>query len=329
MPPPADLAAPVSGELRVFAYEDTVTDELLDPFREANPDLDVRTATFGSNQQAAAKMAGGFEADVVEVCLDEMSPLTARGLLSPVDPAGVEAWDELAFTDSEGILAEDGAWFVPLSAGPQGLIYDTSAGDEPPTLVRRPLRPRLRRPRRARGRLRAAADRRDRAGARQRGPDEPLARGARRGRREARRLARAVPGPVALRRRPGQPLQVRRGRPLRRWAGVAQRIRDAGVPVEWVEPSEGALSWVCGLAIPAESANPDAAYALINWQASPEAQAIRADGGYVVTNPEAIPLAAESARKTADPAVLDDAIAETEPPDYDLWTRQFEEFQAG
>ncbi len=85
---PADPEAPATGTLSVFAYQDTVTDALLDPFREANPDLEVRTATFGSNQEAATKLAGGFEADVVEVCLDEMSPLTARNLLRPLDTAG-------------------------------------------------------------------------------------------------------------------------------------------------------------------------------------------------------------------------------------------------
>ncbi|KAA0271103.1 MAG: hypothetical protein EDQ89_10010, partial [Acidobacteria bacterium] len=77
-PAPSDPDAPVSGTLTVFAYQDTITDEMLDPFREANPELEVKTASFGSNEEAAAKMAGGFEADVVEVCLDEMSALTDR-----------------------------------------------------------------------------------------------------------------------------------------------------------------------------------------------------------------------------------------------------------
>ena len=116
----------MSGTLRVFAYQDTMTDALLDPFREANPDLEVRTASFGSNQEAAAKLAGGFEADVVEVCLDEMTPLTARNLLRPLDTAGVNDWDELVFRDSPGVLEGGEAMVVPLSAGPQGLIYDAA-----------------------------------------------------------------------------------------------------------------------------------------------------------------------------------------------------------
>jgi spermidine/putrescine-binding protein len=111
--------------------------------------------------------------------------------------------------------------------------------------------------------------------------------------------------------------------------GLTQRIRDTGVDARWVAPEERPLSWVCGLAVTSAAENIDAAYALINWQASPEAQAIRADGGYVVTNPKAIPLADPSARKTADPSTIENAIAETEPPDYDEWVRAFREFQAG
>ena len=67
--------------------------------------------------------------------------------------------------------------------------------------------------------------------------------------------------------------------------GLAERIRNTGVDARWVAPRERPLSWVCGLSVTSDAENIDAAYKLINWQASPEAQAIRADDGYVVTNP--------------------------------------------
>jgi spermidine/putrescine-binding protein len=110
--------------------------------------------------------------------------------------------------------------------------------------------------------------------------------------------------------------------------GLAQRIRDTGVDARWVAPEERPLSWVCGLAITSDAENIDAAYRLINWQASPEAQAIRAEGGYVVTNPDAIDLVSAGDARTADPDVVEDAIAETEPPRYEDWVRAFREFQA-
>ncbi|MGH2990046.1 MAG: ABC transporter substrate-binding protein [Solirubrobacterales bacterium] len=328
-PPPEDLDAAVSGTLRVFAYQDTVTDELMDPFRRQNPELEVKTATFGSNQEAAAKLAGGFEADVVEVCLDEMRPLTARGLLRPVDPAGIPDWDELVFRDAEGVRDGDDALVVPLSAGPQGLIYDTdevkaaeveSFGDlfDPAFADRVALEADYPLPAIAETALAL-------------GIEDPMNLTPEEleqvkqhlidHRDQFRSLWRSDADVVNLF-RSGE-IVLADGGP-----GLTQRVRDTGVNAEWVAPVERPLSWVCGLAITSDSANIPAAYALINWQASPEAQAIRADSGYVVTNPAAIELAAPASRRTADPASIENAIPETEPPRYDEWVRAFNEFEA-
>lgn len=328
-PAAAGTDSGASGELRVFAYEDTVTDELLDPLREANPDLEVRTATFNSNQQAAAKMAGGFQADVVEVCLDEMSPLQARGLLSPLDTSRVPTWDRLAFTEADGVRAGEDVYVVPLSAGPQGLIYNTEAIP---------------------GGVDSFADLFDPAYAGRVALEgdyslPPIAEAAlvlgfedpinltpeqlsevtdflKQNRDQFRSLWRSDGDLVNLF-KSGE-IDLSDGGP-----GVAERIKRTGVPVEWVEPTEGALSWVCGLALTTDSKNPDAAYALINWQASKEAQAIRAEGGYVVTNPGAMELVGKQYRRTADPAALQGAIAETEPPNFDQWSKALAEVQAG
>jgi spermidine/putrescine-binding protein len=328
-PAPADPDEPATGTLSVFAYQDTVTDALLDPFREANPDLEVRTAAFGSNQEAATKLAGGFRADVVEVCLDEMTPLTARNLLRPINPKGVTDWDDLVFRDSPGVVVDGEAMVVPLSAGPQGLIYD--AGEVEPGEVdsftdlfdpqftdRVALEADYPLPAIAETALAL-------------GIDDPMNLTSEQldqvkehliaNRDQFRSLWRSDADVVNLF-RSGE-IVLADGGP-----GLTQRIRDTGVDARWVAPKERPLSWVCGLAITSEAENVDAAYRLINWQASAEAQAIRAEGGYVVTNPEAIELVGPQDRRTADPASIENAIAETEPPDYDQWVRAFREFQA-
>lgn len=328
-PPPSNPDAPVGGTLTVFAYQDTITDEMLDPFREANPDLDVKTASFGSNEEAAAKMAGGFETDVVEVCLDEMSALTDRNLLRPIDPAGITDWDQLVFRDAPGVRDGNDVMVVPLSAGPQGLIYDADeiapgeidsfadlfdpsyAGhtalegdyalpaiaetalalgfDDPMNLTDEQLE-------QVKGKLIAS-------------------------REQFRSLWRSDADVVNLFK--SNEIALADGGP-----GLTERIRNTGVDARWVAPVERPLSWVCGLAITSDAENVDAAYRLINWQASPQAQAIRAANGYTVTNPKAIALAPPSARRTADPGAIKDAIPETEPPDYQDWVRAFREFQA-
>ncbi len=141
-PPPEDPDAPATGTLRFFAYGDTMTEEMLAPFERANPDLELQKASFNSNKAAAAKLAGGFEADVVEVCTDEMEPILARNLIRPLDPKAVKGFDELAFSDSDDVRDEPGeVLFVPASAGPHGLIVNTEevGGGR---LLRRPVRPR-------------------------------------------------------------------------------------------------------------------------------------------------------------------------------------------
>ncbi len=328
-PPPADPKAPVSGTLSLFAYQDTITDALLDPFRKANPDLELETAAFGSNEEAAAKLAGGFHADVVEVCLDEMSALTDRNLLQPLDPAGITDWDELVFRDSPGVRDGHDVLVTPLSAGPQGLIYD--AGEVEPGAIGSwddLFDP-------------AYADRVALEGdyalpaiaetALALGFDDPMNLTADQldqvkeklisSRDQFRSLWRSDADVVNLF-KSGEVVLADGG------PGLTERIRRTGVDAQWVAPAERPLSWVCGLAVTRDAENLDAAYKLINWQASPEAQAIRAEAGYVVTNPKAIPLVPEADRKTADPKSIENAIAETEPPDYRDWERAFREFQA-
>ena len=327
--PPSDPDAPVSGTLKIFSYEDSVTPEMMDPFRAQNPDLDVKTATFDSNSEAAAKMAGGFQADVVEVCLDEAKPLVARGLLRPIDPAGVTDWDQIAFSDNKGLKYKDGVLMVPLSAGPQGVIYNTEEVPEGIDSYADLYDPEFA------GRTALEGDY----------ALPPIAVTA---------LSLGIEDPMNMSEddlaKVGDYMEEHRDQFRALWrsdsdlvnlfksgevvvsdgnTAQAQRMRDAGLPVKWVAPTEGTLSWVCGFGISSRSENTDAAYRLINWQASAKAQAIRGRNGYVVTNPAALDLLPEKYRATADPSSLKTAIPETYPPIYDQWVRTFETFQAG
>ena len=101
------------------------------------------------------------------------------------------------------------------------------------------------------------------------------------------------------------------------------------MPAEWTPAKEGTLSWVCGFALTSKAQNIDAAYALMNFQASPEAQAIRAEDGYLVTNPKAID--AGVARLPARSPVSrrpTRRCPETYPADYPDWVKAFQEFKA-
>jgi spermidine/putrescine-binding protein len=327
-PPPQDPDAPVSGTLRVFTYEDTTAPDLMKPFEEQNPDLEVKTASFGSDEEAAAKLVAGFQADVVESCLDEMEPLTVEGLLRPIDPAGVPEWENLAFTDAPSVTEAGKTWVVPLSAGPQGLIVDTEKVPDAPRSWKALFDPRYKGEVSIEGdyELPAVAE-----AALAMGIAEPM----QMTKRQLGEVSEFLDAHVGQFRSLWQSdsdlinlfksgeIVISDGGP-----GVAARMKEAGIPVEWIAPEEGPLSWVCGLSITSNSQNVDAAYRLINWQASPRAQAIRADNGYVVTNPKAMPLVDPADRATADPATIEGAIPESRRPDEEEWVHVFQEFQA-
>ena len=328
-PAPADPGAPATGTLRVFSYEDSVTPEMMDPFQARNPDLEIKTATFDSDSEAAAKLAGGFQADVVEVCLDEAQPLLERDLLRPIDTDGVTGWDNLAFNDSDGIRQDGKVIMVPLSAGPEGIIVNTDEVDRPVNSYADLFDPEFD------GRAALEGDY----------ALPPIAVSA---------LAIGIEDPMNMDQkeldRVSDFMMENRDHFRALWrsdsdlvnlfksgevviadgnSAQAKRMKEAGLPVQWIAPAEGTLSWVCGFGISSRAENIDAAYRLINWQASAPAQAIRGENGYVVTNPAAMPLIPAAERSTANPASLANAIPETYPPLYDQWVRTFETFQAG
>ena len=63
---------------------------------------------------------------MVEACADEINPLSEQNLLRPLDTKGLPGFDKLTFHDAPGVVDEKGqVLFVPVSAGPQGLIVNT------------------------------------------------------------------------------------------------------------------------------------------------------------------------------------------------------------
>jgi spermidine/putrescine-binding protein len=327
-PPPEDPDAPVSGTLRVFAYGDTVTEAMIDPFREQNPDLDLKIATFDSNKSAAAKLAGGFEADVVELCADEMAPHLARDLIRPIDPRGVKDFGKLAFSDAHEVRDEAGqVLFVPASAGPHGLLVNADAIDDPPDSYTALFDSQYA----GEAALEATPLTAIGVAALALGFDDPMnlsddeVEEAKQylldHRDNFRAFAESDASMVNLF-KSGEVVIADGGR------GTAQTAVDDGLDVEWIAPREGALSWVCGLAITSKAQNLDAAYKLINYYTSPAAQAESARMGFVAMNPDALALLPKSYHAAADPANLENAIPETQPANADAYDRAWQEVLA-
>ena len=305
-------------------------------FTEAYPDVEVRTATFESNDEAAAKIKAGFRADVIEVCLDEQGPLVEAGMLAPIDTSRLENWDDLdpTFRDAAGVASGESGdvTMVPTQAGAVGLIYDK---DEFPDGVDSWAD--LFDPEYA-GRvamdggywltpfaIMALAN----------GSTDPMTmdddevaelRDA--ADRPARR--RALPGLRPFGRRHGQHVQVRRDRHLRRRAGDVAghhqgwRQRRLGRPrgrraVVGVRPEHqlGRREPRRGVRLhqrPHLAARP---------------RPLFGNNGFVMINPKAVPLVDEEFVESSDPTILEGAHAEVAPENADTWREYWQEVRAG
>ena len=75
-----------SGTLRLFSYSDGFDPAYMASFYKEYPDIDLETASFGSNDEAIAKLQAGFQADVINSCVDEATlEMVNKGLYAPLD----------------------------------------------------------------------------------------------------------------------------------------------------------------------------------------------------------------------------------------------------
>ena len=58
------------------------------------------------------------------------------------------------------------------------------------------------------------------------------------------------------------------------WDSTAAALSKEGLPIGYIAPKEGALTWMEGVAIPKGAENIEQAYAFINWFLTPEAGAM-------------------------------------------------------
>jgi spermidine/putrescine-binding protein len=323
----------VSGELRTFTYSDTVHESKLVNFKEKYPDVEVRTATFESNDEAAAKIKAGFRADVIEVCLDEQGPLVDAGMLAPLDVSRLENWDDLdpTFRDAAGVATEGEVTMVPTQAGAVGLIYDKNEFPDGVDSWADLFDPEYA------GRV--ALD----GGywltpfaivALANGDTDPMNQSDDEVAESRDRLIDLVDDDhfrAFARSDADMGNMFKSGEIVISDGGRAtsQDIITGGGNVGWAAPKEGALSWVCGLSIGAEAENIDAAYAFINDASSPETQVLFGNNGFVMINPLAVPLVDPEFAESSDPRILVGAHPEVAPENADLWRKYWQEVKAG
>jgi spermidine/putrescine-binding protein len=318
-------ATQLSGTVTFFAYEDAFDPRLLGPFEEANPSLTVRTAAFASGDEAITKLRGGFEADVVNVCIEDTPRMAKLGLLQPIDTSRIEAWDRLfpALTSMNGVEVDGQVYVIPMVGGTTGILYNAEAVPEGISSYRELFDPRFA------DRIALGSDALTNIAiaAMALGYPEPLSLDDA-GLAEVERFL--IDHKDAIRTffrgdadvmnlfESGEIVAAAPGYP-----GISNLLKDQGVPVEFSLAEEGQLTWVCGYGIGANAQNLDAAYALLNHYAQPEVQAYQARKfSYLVSNQatlEVLPDEVVKAIGLEHPEQLQAAIPYVIPENYDRW----------
>ena len=84
-------------------------------------------AYFGDEEEAFQKLRAGFKADLGHPCSQSVVKWRLAGLLKPLDPSRIDAWDQLnpGLRDMPGFSHEGKVYFVPIDWGNTALVYRT------------------------------------------------------------------------------------------------------------------------------------------------------------------------------------------------------------
>jgi spermidine/putrescine-binding protein len=332
---PSDPAS-ITGTVRLYSYEDGYDAEYLQSFHEMYPGITLETAGFGSNEEAIAKIQAGFEADVINTCVDEGTlEAVQKGVYAPLDTARLENWGEIwpTMKDMPGVTVDGQVYLVPVDAGTAGLIYNADKITTPPDSWTDIFDPQYK----GRVSLQDNAVTAIDIGALATGISDPLNMdeaqldGVKKYLMDNRGQFRTLwedQGEVLSQFKSGE-IDMASG-----YTNIVKDLQADGVNVEFAVAKEGQMLWTCGYGISPDIAdeNVDAAYALLNWYTSLPAQIFAATNwSYLTSNEGIIDAVTPEVREDASLDTLfdlDNAIPASPPNDRDAWVEAWAEVKA-
>jgi spermidine/putrescine transport system substrate-binding protein len=333
---PGDPAS-ITGTVRLYSYSDGFDPDYMKSFYATYPNINLETAAFGSNEEAVAKIQAGFQADVINSCVDEATlEMVNKGMYMPLDTSRLTNWDKIwpLMKTLPGVTVDGKVYLVPADAGTAGIMYNADVIKTPPTSWTDLFDPQYA----GRASLEDVAVTAIDIGALANGISDPLHmtsdqldtvtqylkdhrsqfRTFYKGDAEVRALFKS--GEIVI--SSGYP-------------GTAKLMRDKdGVNVQFAVATEGQMLWTCGYGISPniDPANLDAAYALLNWYSSLPPQIYAATNfNYLTSNQDIIHAVPKSVVKEAALDSLykaSNAIPASPPDNRDAWVAAWTEVKA-
>jgi spermidine/putrescine transport system substrate-binding protein len=333
----ASTAVPAlaDGKLKYFTWSGYELPDFTKSFLAANPD-GVEYSMFGDDDDAFTKVKAGFRPDVAHPCYDKVARWNREGLLQPIDTKRIKNWDNIfpTFRNLPDIQAGDGkVWMVPWDWGNTSVLYRTDLVKDPEKSWN------LLWDKQYAGRL-ATIDAVH---------DTPLV---------AAVLAGVNPFDMTADEMDKVADKLREQRPLlttyttdmtsveqsltsgelvaaMTWNASAVTLKKQGVPVEFMKPKEGMLTWTCGYVLLKDSTNVDLAYDFINSRLETDSGKYLIEaygyGASTKTSFDAVPAATlDSLQLPADPDVMLKETIFTGPmKQNDDLAKMFEKVKAG
>ena len=324
----------VSGTLRLFSYSDGFTPTYMKAFRTQYPKVDLVTSAFGNGDEAVAKMQAGFQADVVNSCVDEnTTTMVQDGLYQPLDTSRIPDWKNIfpAMKKLPGVVVDGKVYMIPVDAGTAGILYNADVIKTPPDSWTDLFNPAYKGRASIEDNSTTAID----IGALTTGISDPLDMNSDQlnsvqdyliQHKDQFRTYWQSDSDVTNLFKSGE-IVISSGYP-----GNALLLQRAGVNVKFAVAKEGQMLWTCGYGIQTGASNVDAAYALLNYYLNWHQELFEAKTwNYEVANQLILkhaPADLIKAASLAAPTDFANAIPASPPVDRAAWTQVWQQVKA-
>lgn len=295
-----------------------------------NPSMPI----FSDEEEAFQKLRAGFTVDLAHPCSGRIERWRSAGLLQPIDTSRLANWPDVfdALKNLPGANADGRQWFVPVDWGNTSILYRTDlveVSEDSWTLLW---------DERYAGRLSIGEDITDTAviaglvaGAKDPHDmtDDEIARVRDLLLKQKPLLRFYWSDTTALE----QAVATGEVVATSSWNSSASQLRHQGIPVRYMKPKEGILTWCCGLVLSKDAPHPELAYDLIDAMIDPRAGEWLIDYGYGHSNRRTFEIVPEELLADRgfpkDPVKhLQDGIFSKDNKRLDDLQRMFEEVKA-
>jgi len=290
--------------LSLLVWEGYVDPSFIQGF-EATCHCKVVAAYMGSSDELVAKLRGGASSnyDVISPSSDVATSLSRSGLVAPLDLSKIPNYAQVSpKLTSMALVKNDGKVFgVPLTWGPNPLLYDKTAFANPPAAWAQLWDPKYKDKLSLWDDLSSVYMAAQVLGFGKQDPtaiynlsDEQLE-------QVRAKLIALKPNIRKLWSTGGELTNLFQNHEViaaMGWPLITNQVRKAGLPIEEEIPAEGTTGWIDHLMITSSSDNKDLAYSLLNYMISAQTQKRLSDvTGYIPANPQAAALMTPDQRR--------------------------------